>query len=263
MAIEYRYAEGRNDRLATLAADLVGLKVDVIVTTGGSAPRAAKEASQTIPIVFIVGGDPVETGLVASLSRPGGNVTGVSWLAVELMSKRLELISGLVPQARAIALLVNPHSRQTERVVRDVQEGPRPGGVQLPLLKAGSESEIDDAFAALAQGLAGALVVQAEPFLNSRREQIVALAARHAVPAIYSLREYATAGGLSSYGPSLTDAYRQAGIYTGRILKGAKPADLPVMQPAKFELVINMRTAKALGLTIPPSILARVDEVIE
>ena len=263
VAIEYRYAEGRGDRLSALAADLVGRKVDVIVAAGGPAPPAAKAASQTIPIVFIVGGDPVATGLVASLSRPGGNVTGVSWLAVELMSKRVELMSELVPQAKAIALLVNPNSRQTERVVRDVQEGPRPNGVQLLIVKAGSESEIDAAFASIVQGPAGALVVQAEPFLNSRREQIVALAARHAVPAIYSLREYATGGGLISYGPSLTAVYRQAGIYTGRILKGAKPADLPVIQPTKFELVINLKTAKALGLTIPPSVLARADEVIE
>ena len=263
MAIEYRYAEGHEDRPSALAADLVGRKVDVIVAAGGPASRAAKEASQTIPIVFTIGGDPVATGLVASLSRPGGNVTGVTWLAVELMSKRLELMSELVPQARAIALLVNPASRQTERVVRDVQEGPRPRGVQLPLLKAGSESEVDAAFASLVQGPAGALVVQPEPFLNSRRQQIVALAARHAVPAIYPLREYATAGGLISYGLSLTAVYRQAGIYTGRILKGAKPAELPVVQPTKLELVINMKTANALGLTIPPSILARADEVIE
>ena len=263
MAIEYRYAEGHDDRPSALAADLVGRKVDVIVAAGGPASRAAKEASQTIPIVFTIGGDPVATGLVASLSRPGGNVTGVTWLAVELMSKRLELMSELVPQARAIALLVNPASRQTERVVRDVQEGPRPRGVQLPLLKAGSESEVDAAFASLVQGPAGALVVQPEPFLNSRRQQIVALAARHAVPAIYGIREYAAAGGLISYGASLTAAYRLAGNYAGSILKGAKPAELPVVQPTKFELVINMKTANALGLTIPPSILARADEVIE
>jgi len=263
MAIEYRYAEGPGDRASTLAADLVGRKVDVIVAAGGPASLAAKAASQAIPIVFTVGGDPVSAGLVASLSRPGGNVTGVSWLAVELMSKRLELMSELVPQAKAIALLVNPNSPQTVRVVRDVQEGPRPHGVDLPLLKAGSESEIDAAFSTLAQGLASALVVQPEPFLNSRREQIVALAARHAVPAIYALREYATAGGLISYGPSLTDVYRQAGIYAGRILKGTMPAELPVIQPTKFELLVNLKTAKALGLTVPPSIFARADEVLE
>jgi putative ABC transport system substrate-binding protein len=263
VAIEYRYAEGREDRPSALAADLVGRKVDVIVAAGGPASRAAKAASQTIPIVFTLGGDPVASGLVASLSRPGGNLTGVTWLAVELMSKRLELISELVPQAKAIALLVNPNSGQTERVLRDVQGGPHPGGVQLPLLKAGSESEIDAAFAALAQSAAGGLVVQPEPFLNSRRDQIVALAARYGVPAIYALREYATAGGLISYGPSLAAVYRQAGVYTGRILKGAKPAELPVIQPTKFELVINLKTARALSLTIPPSILARADEVIE
>ena len=263
VAIEYRWAEGRYDRLPALVNDLVGLKVDVIVTGGGLAPRAAKNATSTIPIVFTTGDDPVAIGLVASLARPGGNVTGVSWLAVELHSKRLELMSELVPQARVIALLVNPNSPQTERVVRDMQEAARVSGVQLPILKAGSESEIDDAFASLVQGHAGALVVQADPFLNSRGEQLVALAARHAVPAIYGLREYATAGGLISYGPSFTAVFRQAGIYTGRILKGAKPADLPVVQPTIFELVVNLKTAKALGLTVPPSILSRADEVIE
>ena len=263
VAIEYRYAEGRNDQLPALAADLVGRKVDVIVATGGGAPRAAKAASQTIPIVFTIGGDPVAAGLVASFPRPGGNVTGVSWLGGELTSKRLELASELVPQARAIALLVNPNSPQTDRVVRDMQEAARAKGVQLPILNASSESEIDAAFASLVQGHAGALVVTAEPFINSRRQQIVALAARHAVPAIYGIREYATAGGLISYGASLTAAYRQTGIYAGRILKGAKPADLPVQQPTIFELVVNLKTAKALGLTVPPSILGRADEVIE
>jgi ABC-type uncharacterized transport system substrate-binding protein len=264
VAIEYRYAEGRNDRLPALAADLVGHKVDVIVATGGSAPRAAKAASPTIPIVFTIGGDPVAAGLVASLNRPGGNVTGVSWLGGELTSKRLELASELVPQARAIALLVNPNSpQQTERVVHDMQEAARAKGVQLLVLNARSESEIDDAFASLVRDNAGALVVIAEPFINSRRQQIVALAARHAVPAIYGIREYATAGGLISYGASLSAAYRQTGIYAGRILRGAKPADLPVQQSTIFELVVNLHTAKALGLTIPPSILGRADEVIE
>jgi putative ABC transport system substrate-binding protein len=263
VAIEYRYAEGRDDRLPALAADLVGRKVDVIVSTGGPAPRAVKAASQTIPIVFIIGGDPVAIGLVASFARPGGNVTGVSWLGGELTSKRLELASELVPQARAIALMVNPNGANAESVVRDMQEAARAKGVQLPILNAGSESEIDAAFASLVQGRADALVVTAEPFINSRRQQIVALAARHAVPAIYGIREYATAGGLISYGASLTAAYREAGIYTGRILKGAKPADLPVEQPTTLELVVNLKTAKALGLTIPPSILGRADEVIE
>ena len=262
VAIEYRFAEGRDDQLPALAADLVGRKVDVIVTFGGGAPRAAKAASQTIPIVFAIGGDPIAIGLVASLARPGGNVTGVSWLGGELTSKRLELISELVPHARAIALLVNPNNLQN-RVVREMQEAARAKGVQLPILYAGSESEIDAAFASLVQGNADALVVTAEPFINSRRQQIVALAARHAVPAIYGIREYVAAGGLISYGASLTAVYRQAGVYAGTILKGAKPADLPVQQPTKFELVINLKTANALGLTVPQSMLIRADEVIE
>jgi putative tryptophan/tyrosine transport system substrate-binding protein len=262
VAIEYRFAEGRDDQLPVLAADLVGRRVDVIVTFGGGAPRAAKAASQTIPIVFALGGDPVAIGLVSSLARPGGNVTGVSWLGGELTSKRLELLSELVPHARAIALLVNPNNPQT-RMMQGVQEAARTKGVQLPILYAGSESEIDAAFASLPQVNADALVVTAEPFINSRRQQIVALAARHAVPAIYGIREYAAIGGLISYGASLTAAYRQVGIYTGRILKGAKPAELPVQQSTTFELVVNLNTAKALGLTVPPSILSRADEVIE
>jgi putative ABC transport system substrate-binding protein len=263
VAIEYRYAEGHDDQLPALAADLVGRKVDAIVATGGSAPRAAKAASPTIPIVFAIGGDPVAAGLVASLARPGGTVTGVSWLAGELNPKRFELIFEVVPRAKVIALLVNPNSGATERMLRDLQEPARAKEVQLLILKASSESELDAAFASLVQGHAGALVVQAEPFINSRRQQIVALAARHAIPAIYGIREYATSGGLISYGASLTAVYRQAGIYTGRILKGTKPADLPVQQSTIFELVVNLKAAKALGLTVPPSILSRADEVIE
>jgi ABC-type uncharacterized transport system substrate-binding protein len=264
VAIEYRYAEGRNDRLPALAADLVGRKVDVIVATGGSAPRAAKAASQTIPIVFTIGGDPVAADLVSSFARPGGNVTGVSWLGGDLTTKRLEVASELVPQATAIALLVNPNSpQQTERVVRDMREAAREKGVQLLVLNASNESEIDAAFTSLVQGKAGALVVVAEPFINSRRQQIVALAARHRVPAIYGIREYAAAGGLISYGASLTAAYRQTGTYAARILKGEMPGDLPVQQATTFELVINLKTAKALGLTIPATLLARADEVIE
>jgi putative tryptophan/tyrosine transport system substrate-binding protein len=248
-----------------LAADLVGRNVDVIATSGGgpNAVVAAKSATSTIPIVAIMGDDPVATGLVTSLARPGGNLTGVSFLVVDLMPKRLELLSELVPQARVVALLVNPNNEFTQRMMRDVQEAARAKGLQLPILKAGTESEIDAAFAALVQQQAGALVVGADPFFGDRREQVATLAARHAVPAIYGVREQVAAGGLISYGASLTGVYRQLGIYAGRILKGAKPADLPVQQPTTFELVINITTAKALGLTVPHSMLMRADEVIE
>jgi putative ABC transport system substrate-binding protein len=263
VAIEFRWAEARYDRLPALAADLVGRKIDVIGAFGGiPAAVAAKSATSTIPIVFTVG-DPVELGLVASLARPGGNLTGVSTMAPELISKRLELISELVPQAGVIALLVNPNNSNTERIIGDMQKAAHTKGVQLHILKAGSESEIDATFASLVELHAGALVVGGDPFFESRREQLVALAARHAVPAIYQWREFAVAGGLISYGASLTALYRQVGIYAGKILKGAKPADLPVEQPTRFELVVNVKTAKALGLTVPPSILARADEVIE
>jgi putative ABC transport system substrate-binding protein len=262
LAIEYRWAEGRYDRLPALAADLVGQKVDVIVAAGPPSARAAKSATSTIPIVFS-SGDPVGEGLVAGLARPGGNLTGVSLLTVELMAKRLELLSELVPQAGMIALLVNQNDANAERIIKDVQEAARAKGVQLHVLKAGSESEIDAAFPALVQLQAGGLVVGTDPFSNSRREQLVSLAARHTVPAIYEWCEFAAAGGLISYGSSLTSVYRQIGIYTGKILNGAKPADLPVEQPTRFELVVNLQTAKALGLTVPPSILARADEVID
>jgi putative ABC transport system substrate-binding protein len=264
VTIEYRWAEGHYDRLPALAADLVDRKVDVIASTGGINPAlAAKRASSTIPIVFIIGGDPVEQGLVASLARSGGNLTGFSLLGDELLPKRLELLSELVPQARMIALFVNPNMADTERIIRDVQEAARTKGVQLHILRIGGESEIDAAFAAVVQLHAGALLVAGDPLFDSRREQLVALASRHTVPTIYSEREFASAGGLISYGTSRTAVYRQAGIYVGKILKGAKPADLPVQQPTRFELVVNLNTAKALGLTVPPSILARADEVIE
>jgi ABC-type uncharacterized transport system substrate-binding protein len=264
VAIEYRWAENRYDRLPALAADLVSRKVDVIVASGGDRSAfAAKHATSTIPIISVIGGDPVENGLVASLSRPGGNLTGVSFLTSELLPKRLELLSELVPQARVIALLVNPNNPNTERVMREVQEAARMTGVQLSVLKAGTESEIDAAFASLDQLKAGALVVQADPFFASRRDQFAALATHHAIPAIYEQREFPAVGGLMSYGTSVTTVYSHLGIYAGRILKGAKPADLPVQQPTKFELVINLKTAKALGLSVPQSILARADEVIE
>ena len=263
LAIEYRWAEGHYDRLPVLAADLVGRKVDLIATSGGTPPaRAAKNASSTIPIVF-VGGDPIADGLVASLARPGGNLTGMIFMTAEMVPKRLELLSELVPQAGVIALLVNAYNPIPEPIMRDVQDAARAKGVQLHILKAATESEIDAAFASLAQLRVGALVLGPDPFLNSRREQLVTLAARHAVPVIYDFRQNAAAGGLISYGPSTIAASRQAGVYAGRILKGEKPADLPVQQPTLFELVVNLNTAKALGLTVPPSILARADEVIE
>jgi putative tryptophan/tyrosine transport system substrate-binding protein len=265
VAIEYRWAEGRRDRLPALFSEIVSRKVDVIAAGGGgTGALAAKNATSTIPVVFIYGGDPIALGLVASFARPGGNLTGISIQVGELMPKRLELLSELVPQAGTIALLANPNSPDRgERMIRDVQEAARAKGVQLAILKASNEGEIDAAFATFAEQHAGALLVGADPFFNSRREQLVALASHHAVPAIYEWREFAAAGGLISYGPSLVDANRLVGIYTGKILNGAKPADLPVQQPTRFELVINLKTAKALGLTVPQSIIARADEVIE
>jgi putative ABC transport system substrate-binding protein len=262
LAIEYRWAEGRYDRLPALAADLVNRKVDVIATSGGPVPaRAAKHATSAIPIVFVAG-DPVEQGLVASLARPGGNLTGFSVMATEVWPKRLELLSELIPRTRVIGLLVNPGT-VPNRLIQEVQEAARTKGLQLHTLNAGTDAELETAFASLVQLQVGGLVVGTDPFFNSRREQLVALAARQAVPAIYEWREFAAAGGLISYGSSLSGSYRQAGAYVGRILKGEKPAELPVQQPTTFELIVNLNTAKALGLTVPPSILARADEVIE
>ncbi|MGB9645118.1 MAG: ABC transporter substrate-binding protein [Stellaceae bacterium] len=264
LAFEYRWAESDYDRLPALAADLVSRKVDVIVTAGGTPPAlAAKSATSAIPIVFTAVSDPVGSGLVASLARPGGNLTGFSNIAAQLMPKLLELISEAVPRAGMIALLVNPNNATAEPVIRDVQEAARAKGVKLAVLKAGAGGEIDAAFASLAQMQAGALVVDADSFVSSRRGQLVALASRHAVPAVYAHRAFVAAGGLISYGIDDAAVLRQAGIYAGRILKGAKPADLPVQEPTKFELVVNLKTAKALGLTVPQSILARADEVIE
>jgi len=264
LTIEYRWSEGLYDRLPAFAADLVGRKVDVIVADADPAAYAAKSATSTIPIVFVFGADPVRQGLVASLAQPGGNLTGVSFLTAELIAKRFELLSELVPQVKVIAVLFGPTITNSMRTMpADVQEAARVKGVQLLIVKASSESEIDAAFAALVQQQAGALLVSPNPFLFSRREQIAALASHLSIPTISSGREFATAGGLISYGTPLAPVARQVGIYVGRVLKGAKPADLPVVQPTTFELVINLRTAKVLGLTIPPSILSLADEVIE
>jgi len=263
VAIEYRWAEGHYERLPGLAVDLIGRKVDVILSAGGiTGALAAKEATSVIPIVFFSGEDPVKRGFIASLAQPGANLTGVSWLEVELMPKRLELLLELIPGAGMIALLINPKNANAEGMVRDVEAAARVNRVQLQILKASTENEIDDAFATIVRQQTG-LVVSTDPFFNSRRNQLVALAARHAVPAIYERREFTAAGGLISYGPSFTAAFWQLGVYAGKILKGARPADLPVQQPTRFELVVNLKTAHALGLTVPPSILTRADEVIE
>jgi putative ABC transport system substrate-binding protein len=260
VAIEYRWADGHYDRLPGLAADLVGRNVDLIATASGAASRAARNATSTVPIVFMGVSDPVGDGLIAGLARPGGNVTGVTFLTAGLYPKRLELLSELVPQARVLPLLVNPNDADADALVQDAA---RVKGLQVPILKASSESEIDAAFAALDGLQAGGLVVGGGPFFRSRQERLVALASHHTVPAIYAWREAVAAGGLISYGASFASAYRQAGIYAGKILGGAKPADLPVQQPTTFELALNLNTAQALGLAVPPSILARADEVIE
>jgi putative tryptophan/tyrosine transport system substrate-binding protein len=263
VAIQYRWAEGRYDRLPALAADLVDRHVDVITTTGGPSVLAAKNATLTIPIVFRSGADPVELGLVASFARPGGNLTGVSFISIELMPKRLELLSELVPHAGLIALLVNPNSSIAQRIIGDMQGATSAKGLQLDVLKASTESEIDAAFETLVEQHAGALVVGGDTFFANRLDQIMALAAHHAVPAIYELREAVVAGGLISYGPSRSGSWHQVGTYVGKILKGAKPADLPVQRPTTYELVINLKTARAIGLTVPQSLLTRADEVIE
>jgi putative ABC transport system substrate-binding protein len=264
VAIEYRWAEGRYDRLASLAADLVRDRVAVIAATGGfAAARAAMAATATIPIVFSSGSDPVKLGLIASLSRPGGNATGVYLFIGALDPKKLGLLREVVPQATLVGALLNPSVDDFQTRLTGVQEGARSVGQQIHIVYASSERELDTAFADLSQLRAGALVVGADPFFNSRRDHIVALAARYAIPAIYEGREYAVAGGLMSYGTSLTEGYHQVGVYTGRILKGAKPADLPVLQSTKFEFVINLKAAKTLGVKISDNLLSLADEVIE
>jgi putative ABC transport system substrate-binding protein len=263
VSIEYRWAEGHYDRLSALAADLVRRRVAVIAAMGVDAAFAAKAETSELPIVFITGRDPVELGFVASLNRPRGNLTGVSLLNDELVPKRLELLRELVPRATTIAILVNPDNRNHSSYVVALDSVARAGGQKVLVLGARIDSDFEPAFATLVQRRADALVVAADPFFDSRREQIVSLATRYAVPTIFQWREFVQAGGLISYGTSLADAHRLQGVYSGRLLKGAKPADLPVIQPTKFELIINLKTAKALGLEVSPTLLARADEVIE
>jgi putative tryptophan/tyrosine transport system substrate-binding protein len=264
VASEYRWAEGHYDRLPALAADLVHRQVAVIAAIGGvNSALAAKAATSEIPIVFLTGRDPVELGFVESFNRPGGNLTGVSLLNDELVAKRLELLRELVPKAATIAILINPDNRNHPSHARTLEAVARAGGQQVIVIGAAADGDFEPAFAMLVQRRADALVVNADPFFDSRQEQIVGLATRHAVPTIFPWREFVQAGGLASYGTSLLDAHRQTGVYAGRILKGAKPADLPVVQATKFEMLVNLKTANALGLTVPTSILLRADEVIE
>src|SRR5262245_24586106 len=264
VAIEYRFAENRPDLLPTLADDLVGRKVAVIAATGGGASTlAAKAATTTIPIVFLTGGDPVREGFVASLNRPGGNLTGISWFGTQVGAKGLGLLHEIVPNAAVIGLMVNPKLPEAAGTQTDVQEAARTIGRQLLVLHASAANEINTAFATLVQRRADALLLGGDPFFTSRRQQIVALAARDAIPTMYANREFVAEGGLISYGNDTTDAYRKAGVYAGRILKGEQPAHLPIEQATKFELVINIATAKALRLVIPTSMQLLADEVIE
>jgi putative ABC transport system substrate-binding protein len=264
VAIQYRWAEGHYDRLPALAAELAAAKVDVIAASGGDrSAMAAKNATSAIPIVAVIGGDPVAEGLVAGLAHPGGNLTGVSFLTAQLMPKRLELLYELVGRLSLTGTLVNPGNPQTEGVVADMRAAAKAKGVDLRVLSAASEAEIDAVFARIDDLHLGALVVHADPFFIARRDQLIALTMRHALPAIYEARLFPAAGGLISYGTPLTAVYREVGKYAGRVLKGSKAADLPVMQPTEFELVINLKTVKALGLTVPTPLLVAATEVIE
>jgi putative ABC transport system substrate-binding protein len=264
VVVEYRWPEGNYGRLATLAADLVRRQVAVIAAVGGEpSPRAAKAATTTIPIVFSIGGDPVKFGLVPSLNRPGGNITGVNYFQSELGSKRLGLLHELLPKPTVIGMLVNPTFADAEAEIKDVKQAALPLGLRIHVVYAQTVDEFDTAFATLAQEKVGALLFANDAFFLRERQQLIALAARYRIPAVYFWREFAVDGGLMSYSPSLTQGYRQVGIYVGRILKGEKPADLPVLQPTKFEFVINLKTAKTLGLSFPPGLLAIADEVIE
>jgi putative ABC transport system substrate-binding protein len=263
VTIEFSWAEGQLGRLPALAAELVRRRVAVIFAGSTSAALTVKAATKTIPIVFIAAGDPVQLGLVASFNRPGGNATGINQFSATLEPKKLELLRELLPNAAAIGVLMDPTYPNADKQLRDLQAAAHTLGQQIHVANASNESGIETAFATLVKQRIDALLVTAVPFFTSRRDQLIALAARHAIPAIYGQREFVVANGLMSYGNSLSDAYRQAGVYTGRVLKGDKTADLPVMQPAKFELVINLRAAKGLGLTVPPTLLARADEVIE
>jgi putative ABC transport system substrate-binding protein len=262
--IEYRWAEGHYDRLPVLAGDLVRQRVAVIFAAGGDpSALAAKAATTTIPIVFILGSDPVKLGVVASLNRPGGNLTGVNLLTTEIEAKRLDFLHQLVPTATKLAVLLNPKTANAESQLNEVRSASRTLGPQIEVVDASDERDIDIAFASIAQKKIGGLVVSADPFFNNCRRQFIALASHYSMPTLYFVRDFTSSGGLISYGTSITDAYHQVGSYTGKILSGAKPSDLPVVQPTKFELVINLKTAKALGLVVPPALLAAADEVIE
>jgi putative tryptophan/tyrosine transport system substrate-binding protein len=264
VTIEYRWALGQYDRLPAMAADLVRRPVAVLTTTGGEpAALAAKAATSSIPIVFLIGGDPVALGLAASYNRPGGNATGMNILTTTLEAKRLGLLHDLVPQAKAIGVLLNPKFQPADNQLRDLQQAAPAIGLQIDVFRASTDRELDAAFATITEQRIAALVVTADPFFDTRRDKLVALAARHAVPTIYQFREYAAAGGLMSYGNDSLDVYRQAGVYTGRILKGESPGNLPVLQPTKFEFVINRKTAKALGVKFSDNLLSLADEVIE